>query len=768
MSRGLLRDTALAALFFLLATVVFTWPIAAHVTDGLGDPWDAKLNAWILHWDFHQTFRDPLHLYDANIFYPTRYALAFSENLIGAALFAFPLYAAGVSTLAAYNFVFLLGMFLSAMAAWALARDVTGDPLAAAVAGLIYAFCPWRIAHIPHIQFQWGAFLALALLFLLRYLDGGGRRDLVLFSVCFAWNALCNVHYALFSGFLIGLVLFYEGVLAGWRAFRPRLAGVFAAMVAAGLVVIPLFVPYALASKLYGMQRGTEEIGVFSGVWTDFLTAGGQNKLYAPLTQKWAKAEGELFPGITAVVLAVVALARRRGALETAGAGPPSSRRRGLARVFDVLLLAAVAVWVASTAGVQAIGPLKVRESGRIVIPLTVLALIRLAIAFPRRSRFADLGDFLRRTRIGTRRALFLAIAVAGVVIAFGTHTPYYRFLVQSFGSIFHAIRAPVRGVVLFDLGLAVLAAWGVADLTKLRRPAARLAAVAAAVAAIGFEYRAFPVNINPVERTAASVYHWLGTVSLPGAVIEYPFATDSEVEYEFRSTAHWKSLVNGYSGFGPPQYQELAAMLAEKPIRAEVWKRVVEMGACLLIVHPRAIPDESRGSYAGLLRAGIDRRRIEPITTFANRGAPDLVFCLTDCPLFDPRIPASEKEAAARRTLEEVSKFEHNLHPPFGVIDVPRENDKVSSGAWSYGWALDDSGIAEVRVSFDDGPNISTAIHQPHPGVREAHPDYPDSAAPGFSFAVPALPPGRHTIKVIFVGRDGGKTDLSRKIVVR
>jgi hypothetical protein len=768
MRGGLLRDTALASLFFLLATVVFTWPIAAHVTDGLGDIWDAKLNAWILHWDFHQTFRDPLHLYDANIFYPARYSLAFSENLFGAALFAFPLYAAGVSTLAAYNVVFLLGMFLSAMAAWALTRDVTGDPVASAVAGLVYAFCPWRIAHIPHIQFQWGAFLALALLFLLRYFDKGRRRDVVLFAVCFAWNALCNVHYALFSGLLIALVLLYEGLVEGWRAFRPRFFGALAAMTVAAFAVLPLFVPYALASKLYGMQRGTEEIGVFSGVWTDFLTAGGQNKLYAPLTRKWAKAEGELFPGITALALAVVALARRRGALETARAEPPSPRRRGLARVFDVLLLAALAVWVASIAGVQAIGPLKVREPGRIVVPLTVLALIRLAIAFLRRSRFADLGDFLRRTRIGARRALFLAIAVASVVIALGTHTPYYRFLVQSFGPIFHAIRAPVRGVVLFDLGLAVLAAWGLADLTRLRRPAARLAAVAAAVAAIGFEYRAFPVDISPVERTAAPVYHWLGTVSLPGAVIEWPFATDSEVEYQFRSTAHWKPLVNGYSGFGPPQYQELAAMFAEKPIRAEVWKRVVEMGACLLIVHPRAIPDESRGWYAGLLRAGIDRRRIEPITTFANLGAPDLVFRLTDCPLFDPRIPASEKEAAARRTLEEVSEFEHNLHPPFGVLDVPRENDTVSSGAWSYGWALDDSGIAEVRVSFDEGPNVTTAIHQLHPGVREAHPDYPESTAPGFGFAVPALPPGRHTVKVILVGRDGGKTDLSRKIVVR
>ncbi len=139
---------------------------------GLGDLWDAKLNAWIFHWDYHQTFRDPLQLFHANIFHPARYALAFSENLWGAAIFGFPLYAAGASTLFVYNFLFLLGMFLSAMAAWALAREVTGNAAVSLLAGLVFAFVPWRLAQIPHVQFQWGAFLPLALLFVLRWLKG--------------------------------------------------------------------------------------------------------------------------------------------------------------------------------------------------------------------------------------------------------------------------------------------------------------------------------------------------------------------------------------------------------------------------------------------------------------------------------------------------------------------------------------------------------------------------------------------------------------------
>ena len=763
MRRGPLRDAALASLFFLAATAVFTWPIAAHVTNGLGDIWDAKLNAWILHWDSHQAFRDPLRLYDANIFYPACYALAFSENLFGAALFAFPLYAAGVSTLAAYNLVFLLGMFLSAMAAWALARDVTGDPLAASVAGIVYAFCPWRIAQIPHIQFQWGAFLALSLLFLLRYLDSGRRRVLVGFAVCFAWNALCNVHYALFSGFLVALVLLFEGLVAGWRAFRPRFFGALAAMAIAAVAVLALLAPYAIASKLYGMQRGTEEIGVFSGVWTDFLTAGGQNKLYAPLTRQWAKAEGELFPGVAPFALAIVALARRRSAVKVGQPGPLSTRRRSLARVFDVLLFASLAVWAASFAGVHAIGPLKVREPSRVVVPITLLALLRLSVAFPRRSRFVDLGDFLRRTRIGRRQALFLAIAVAGVVIALGTHTPYYRFLVQSFGPVFHVIRAPVRGVVLFDLGLAVLAAWGLSEVTRFRGAGARFAFVAAAVAVIGFEYRAFPLEVARVDPEPAPVYRWLAGVSFPGGVVEWPLGNWYDQEYEFRSTAHWKPLVNGASGFSPRDYDVLAATLDRRKIPDDVWPLLARARTSLLVYHPEAMNPETTVAYADAVDRGVRNGRIRLLGSFPRGDSRDFVFWLASAPA--AAAPVVQAPDSVRRDRDLLGRA---LHPPFGYLDTPAEGETVEAGAAAFGWALDDSGIARVDVSVDGGASIPALFGQPHPGVPDVHPGFPDSAHAGYGFAIPALPPGPHTLTVTFVGRDGGKTSLRRSIQVR
>ena len=160
-------------------TIWVTWPLTLHLADGLPAApqaflCDAKLLAWTLHWDFHQTFRDPLHLFHANLFYPAAYTLALSEHVYGVALIGFPLFAAGWSSLTAYNVLLLLGMAASALAAWALARYLTGDAMASLLAGVVYSFVPWQLFRLVHLHYHWGAFMALALLFLLRYLDGVG------------------------------------------------------------------------------------------------------------------------------------------------------------------------------------------------------------------------------------------------------------------------------------------------------------------------------------------------------------------------------------------------------------------------------------------------------------------------------------------------------------------------------------------------------------------------------------------------------------------
>ena len=106
--------------------------------------------------------------------------------------------------------------------------------------------------------------------------------------------------------------------------------------------------------------------------------------------------------------------------------------------------------------------------------------------------------------------------------------------------------------------------------------------------------------------------------------------------------------------------------------------------------------------------------------------------------------------------------------HPPFGFLDVPKENDTVASGSWAYGWALDDSGIVAVTVSLDNGPPAPAALGQNFPGVKEAYPTFPDSDKAGFGFGVPSAAAGPHLLIVTFTANDGGKTEIKRHIQIK
>jgi hypothetical protein len=764
------RETVLAVLFFLGYTLLATWPQAMRLEDGLTDLWDAKLSAWILHWDYAQTFRDPLNLFHAPILYPARYVLAFSENLYGAAVFGFPVLASGASAVFNYNVVLLLGMFLSAISAWALARYVTGDPLASLVAGLVYGFLPYRLAQLAHFHMQWGPFLCLVFLYLLRYLDRGMRRDALLLGVFFAWNAIACIQYAFFTGFLVAVVLAVEAV--GGEATRwRRIGGALLAIGAACVVCLPFAIPYKRASDIYQMRRSVGEMTFFSARPGYFLSAGERNKLYGPLTARWRGPEGDFFPGLVAPALAVLAIVRLRGrSAEKPEADEISPRRRRTARRLDILIVLLVGLWCAAVRfgpHIQ-VGPLKLGDAGRIQVFLTIAILLRLSAAFPNRSRYRSLGDFLWRQSLDRRALLLLVVASTGVLVALGGHTPYYRFLFQSFGTIFRAIRVAARGVVLFQIALAVLAAWGLSLWTRRWPRLRRTGSIGGVIALMTLEYRAFPISMFDYDSKPVPVYEWLKTVGPGGGVVELPLGFPHDCEYTFRQAEHGKPILNGHSSFSPRQYNELQNLFETRPVPEEVWSRVRSMGGVLVIFHPHEVEGLARLNSARAVRKAVSEGKLEVLGSFKHDLARDFVFRIAPAPPFPTRIAPADRDRAAADFTRLTTVAETELAPPFGVIDIPAENADVAAGSFGLGWALDDSGIAEIRVATELGPGAPGTVGGARPDIPPVYPDYADAANSGFGFLVPNVPPGPHTVTITLVGKDGGRTVLTRPIRVR
>ena len=64
--------------------VITSWPLVLHlpsrIAPDLGDP---VRTAWQVAWVGHAILHDPLHVFDANAFYPHPLSLAFSDSLLG-------------------------------------------------------------------------------------------------------------------------------------------------------------------------------------------------------------------------------------------------------------------------------------------------------------------------------------------------------------------------------------------------------------------------------------------------------------------------------------------------------------------------------------------------------------------------------------------------------------------------------------------------------------------------------------------------------------
>ena len=90
--------TCWAATAFVLLAIGHTWPLAIDLTRLSSlDSGDAQRDVWIVSWIAHRLPQDPLRLFDANIFHPTKYALAYSDQLLAPALIGTPLQWLGAS-----------------------------------------------------------------------------------------------------------------------------------------------------------------------------------------------------------------------------------------------------------------------------------------------------------------------------------------------------------------------------------------------------------------------------------------------------------------------------------------------------------------------------------------------------------------------------------------------------------------------------------------------------------------------------------------------
>ena len=301
---------ATLGLYAVLA-VPMTYPQALHLTDTVHDDGDPLLNAWALAWVAHQLPLAPAHIFDANAFYPERRALAFSETMLVPAVAVAPLRWLGAGTLFIYNVVFLSGFIISGAGVALLVRSLTGSAGGGIVAGIVFAFLPYRIDHFPHVQLQQTQCLPFIFWSFHRLLRTNRVRDGLIFGAFSAGQVLSCMYYGLFlvpyMAVVCGALLLAERGLT-----KERVIALLAAAALAVVAVAPVGIVYFGARQVVG-ERKAEEVANGSAKPRNYFGPPEANLLFGDALKGFADGERRLFLGFTTLALGVFALWPERG-----------------------------------------------------------------------------------------------------------------------------------------------------------------------------------------------------------------------------------------------------------------------------------------------------------------------------------------------------------------------------------------------------------------------------------------------------------------------
>ena len=313
------QEASVSRLSFATTTVIltilacaFTWPECLRLATGSIWHVDPVFSVWRISWIAHALRVDPHHLFDANIFYPARHTLAFSDATLLEGAVAAPFLWAGVRPMLTYNLLLFAGLIGSGLAMFVLIRYLVGSTGAALVGAVIFMMVPFRIEHIAHLELQWAMWIPLAFWALHRTVSETSWRFGALAGILLWLQVLSCVYYGVF----LAIAMATLAALLLWKAGNARnsLLPLAAGAVLAALLIAPYASPYIDVSRGLG-PRDPAELVRYSADPRNYLASSPGNWIWGWTAERFGGGERMLFPGLVATLLAAVAIARRPGAV---------------------------------------------------------------------------------------------------------------------------------------------------------------------------------------------------------------------------------------------------------------------------------------------------------------------------------------------------------------------------------------------------------------------------------------------------------------------
>ncbi len=613
-----------AALLYAALTILLGYPLTRYPASSvLSDAPDTNLYMWTLAWDTHAFAHHPFAIFDANIYYPERHTLAYSENLIGSAIFAAPVIWITGNLVFAMNIVALLSCVLCGAGTYLLARRLGVSPAGAVIAGLIFAFSPPRFLRLDQLHLTTIQWVPFGLAYLHTYCSTEGRpRDLHWFLAFFTLQAFTSGHGAVFLLVAATVVILYTVVahVSVARDFSPAIA-VRRTFRDAGwiggallLTAVLLLIPYREVQSEVGLRRSLEN-------WTvsaeSFFASPSHvhTWLLGLLHAGWVNegAQAYLFPGFLSLALAFVAVAPKREWFRRPSRVAAFVVDAAAAATFVlagyVTLFGATRIRLGSTLAVS------VRQPWRVWLVFAACAGVRVALwrGVPTTRSGSNGGAGTQPT---DPRITYVSIGLLSVLMAIGPPLSLWPLLYWLPG--FNFIRVPSRFMMLALLAVAVLAGLG---FDRLTNRAVRRRTIAALIvgALLVVEFAAMPFEVTTRRVEVPDIDRWLATASGVAAIAEVPLVAAANVQaselrhttYMLHTTTHWQRTIEGYSGIRPPRFEQLYAELRTFPDAVSL-RTLTAIGVTHVVVHADLLDPAERIAMDARLRQFAESVRLE------------------------------------------------------------------------------------------------------------------------------------------------------------
>ncbi len=298
------RAIGVSALFAAL-TAVMTWPQPRVLATHAAPHHDVYFNLWRIRWIHHALTTSPSDLFNGNQFFPERQVLAFSDAMLIEGATALPLLGIGLPPVLVHNLLLLGAIAASGAGMFVLARHLSGSTAGGILAGIVFAFAPYRFEHYMHLELQWAVWSPWAFWALQRTIDTRAVKFGVLTGVFLALQLLSSIYYAMFLALLLVVVGGLQLIAIPRREQLLTLRSMTAGVLCAAAVTWAYAAPYGDASRRVG-ARSEAEVHTYSAKPINYLSATDNNVVYG--SRHRAPSERRLFPGVVPLLLGLIGL----------------------------------------------------------------------------------------------------------------------------------------------------------------------------------------------------------------------------------------------------------------------------------------------------------------------------------------------------------------------------------------------------------------------------------------------------------------------------